>query len=62
MHSRPLAKLLLVLAPGTTAIDLLNDHPGTAVLPSSRFGPAMLAVWSWFRLAVFWCASLWAAH
>ena len=36
MRSKPLAKLLLVLAPGTTAIDLLNDHPGTAVLPSGR--------------------------
>jgi hypothetical protein len=36
MRSKPLARLLLVLAPGTTAIDLLNDHPGAGALPSSR--------------------------
>jgi hypothetical protein len=42
MRSRPLAKLLLVLAPGTTAIGLLNGHTGTAVLSSgsSRSGHA----------------------
>jgi hypothetical protein len=35
MRSKPLAKLLLVPA-GTPSIDLLNDHPGTAALPSNR--------------------------
>jgi hypothetical protein len=36
MRSRPLAKLLLVLAPGTPSIDLLKGHTGTAVRSSSR--------------------------